>query len=1144
MNKENTYTKLLEKKFLVGLTTLFLLGSTFSAQAQNFIFNNITSDDGLPSTSVTDVTQDTYGFIYLGTWDGVYQFDGKSYRKIYYEGRYVEADDKGGVWIEAQTGNLIYYDSNRDSLISYWDVDPDRRYIQVLLGMHGEVFAATSQGIMKLDSASKKFVLEPGQEDGEVWELNIGEDGRINFILSLSENRKLKIGTRHPDGKFSYEEFPLDENTSNKLSFYISYPTIILPFGKSGTALVNRNGLATRESHSKPWTFKKVSEPEILKEKGFENGGSHLLIGNDLWLNQINAISRINLETGESLTIHSGTNTKKELLPMSSDHGCRFFLDGQGVLWIPKFAYGISLLNTYQSDFGLLRDEKGKVIPDILSSYELSDGSFWVGQRISNVKSLIHFSSDRRTILHRVGDTRTDLAERASIIRFPGKSIGKELTHPYPWGITQTADSVLWVGTGSPGEGNGGLNRIDPKTGLITRYRNDPEEISTLGQNWVFGILKDSQDKLWINHNGGVDFFDPETEIFDHVVKDTSGTRFKGVLIDSRDNVLIQDEASRNSWLLLDSKTKAIIKKGKLFGRGLGYILAWPYLDMKGRIWIASIDGFGFTSEEYDGLKFWLTYEEFGYPDLEIRAFSDDDQGNVYFASSEGIFQYHPETGKTVRFGSERGLQSNLFNTKINNRGASGKIYFSGSGGMNVFDPKEIKTNPYSPKIIIRGITLDGKSYQSFLDSLDRKPNHTLTSLLIPPGITTLSINFASIHFGGSGKNNTQYRLLNFDDNWQDAGGNGNAVFTNLPAGDYTLELKSINLDGIWNESPLQISIKVLPPWYQTWWAYVIYFSLFVILSYAIIQEQSRRVAKKERDKVRDRELAQAKEIEKAYADLKSTQAQLIQSEKMASLGELTAGIAHEIQNPLNFVNNFSEVSAELVEEIQEARSKNQDKIDIELENEILGDIKQNLEKINHHGKRADAIVKGMLEHSRKSDGEKQPTDLNALADEFVRLSYHGLRAKDKTFNADFKLDLDPNLPKVNVVASDIGRVILNLVNNAFYAANEKAKSTPQPSRNIGTGSEGGEVYKPEVIVSTKKTENGIELSVQDNGNGIPDHIKEKIFQPFFTTKPTGQGTGLGLSLSYDIVKAHGGDFRVQSTLGEGTEITLFLSLD
>jgi signal transduction histidine kinase len=245
----------------------------------------------------------------------------------------------------------------------------------------------------------------------------------------------------------------------------------------------------------------------------------------------------------------------------------------------------------------------------------------------------------------------------------------------------------------------------------------------------------------------------------------------------------------------------------------------------------------------------------------------------------------------------------------------------------------------------------------------------------------------------------------------------------------------------------------------------------------------------------------------------------------MASLGELTAGIAHEIQNPLNFVNNFSEVSEELIDEMNEEL----DKGDIEEAKAISKDIKQNLEKINHHGKRADSIVKGMLAHSRSGKGEKALTDLNALAEEYLKLSYHGLRAKDKTFNADFKTDFDPNLPKTAVIPQDMGRVLLNLINNAFQEVSAKALAN-----------EGGD-FKPLVVVNTKKTERGIEIQVTDNGNGIPEHVRDKIFQPFFTTKPTGQGTGLGLSLSYDIVKAHGGELKVESTGDEGSAFIILL---
>ncbi len=283
------------------------------------------------------------------------------------------------------------------------------------------------------------------------------------------------------------------------------------------------------------------------------------------------------------------------------------------------------------------------------------------------------------------------------------------------------------------------------------------------------------------------------------------------------------------------------------------------------------------------------------------------------------------------------------------------------------------------------------------------------------------------------------------------------------------------------------------------------------------------------------KQLEEAKnKIEITLNDLKAAQTQLVQAEKMASLGELTAGIAHEIQNPLNFVNNFSEVSNELIIEIEEERAKNQKERDEKLVSEILSDIRQNLEKINHHGKRADGIVKGMLQHSRSSSGVKEPTDINALADEYLRLSYHGLRAKDKSFNADFKTEFDETLPKINVIPQDIGRVLLNLINNAFYAVSE-ARSLKLEARSKD--------YKPTVTIRTKKADKQIILTVADNGNGIPDSIKDKIFQPFFTTKPTGSGTGLGLSLSYDIVKAHSGEIKVESEAGTGTAFIISLPL-
>lgn len=308
----------------------------------------------------------------------------------------------------------------------------------------------------------------------------------------------------------------------------------------------------------------------------------------------------------------------------------------------------------------------------------------------------------------------------------------------------------------------------------------------------------------------------------------------------------------------------------------------------------------------------------------------------------------------------------------------------------------------------------------------------------------------------------------------------------------------------------------------QRLWIFSIAGALFSVLILVLVLYRNN----KQKQKANSLLSRQKEEIQNTLEQLKSAQAQLVQSEKMASLGELTAGIAHEIQNPLNFVKNFSEVSTELIDEMVEDLKSGKNEEVLSLAEEI----KENQDRINHHGKRAGSIVRGMLQHSRTSSGELIETDLNNLCDEYLRLSYHGLRAKDKSFNADLQTELAKDLPKMKVIPQDFGRVLLNLINNAFYAVKDKSESS-------------GKDFKPMVKVTTKLKKNQIEIVVADNGNGIPEEIKDKIFQPFFTTKPTGKGTGLGLSLSYDIVKAHGGELRVESIRGEGTEFKIELSL-
>jgi len=447
----------------------------------------------------------------------------------------------------------------------------------------------------------------------------------------------------------------------------------------------------------------------------------------------------------------------------------------------------------------------------------------------------------------------------------------------------------------------------------------------------------------------------------------------------------------------------------------------------------------------------------------------------------------------------------------------NGVVWFAIGDGVIKYDMEiKIPDTPYPA--LIRSVETGSDSVFFFGEKVENMDVPVLKHRM-----NSLKFRYAATSYESKNSNKYQTFLEGFDKHWSVWTPETFKEYTNLPPGKYTFNVKAVNILG--SESSIDsFSFRILPPWYRTWWSFLLFFTLFAGILRAYILYRGRRLTAEK--KVLERKVSERTQaLEASLETVRSTQSQLIQSEKMASLGELTAGIAHEIQNPLNFVNNFSEVNYELIEEMQEEIENG----NLEEIKAIAQDLKENEKKINHHGKRAESIVKGMLLHSRGSTGQKEPTDINALCDEYLRLSYHGFRAKDKSFNADFKLDADEKLPKIDVVPQDIGRVLLNLMNNAFYAVAKQAKESMNG-------------YLPSVVVSTQKLNDKIEIRVHDNGPGIPDEIKDKIFQPFFTTKPTGQGTGLGLSLSYDIVtKSHAGTLSLDSTEGKGTTFIIQL---
>ncbi|HVZ24914.1 MAG TPA: ATP-binding protein [Sediminibacterium sp.] len=557
------------------------------------------------------------------------------------------------------------------------------------------------------------------------------------------------------------------------------------------------------------------------------------------------------------------------------------------------------------------------------------------------------------------------------------------------------------------------------------------------------------------------------------------------------------------------------------------------YEDPDGTVWFTTQSGLARLRNDL------IQHIDFssGLPENSLFQFIPDRKGYVWFPSNHGLIRAQkqelnayldkqiPKINWQLYDDGDGMLNRQCVGARHSAVTPDGRLLIQTFGGLLEVDPDKLQKNTVLPVVTINRMLVDNTA----IDLTQSK--------LIEPGNHRFVFDYSGLSLVAPQKVKFKFKLIGYDKDFISAAGDRKAFYTNIGPGKYTFQVIACNNDGLWNTTGASYAFSIAPFFYETVWFKILSLALLLLLAWLLVRWRtaSARMEKEKLEKVvamRTSELNKAnKELSHSLDTLKATQAQLIQAEKMASLGELTAGIAHEIQNPLNFVNNFSEINKELLAEMNGEIEKGH----LTEVKSIAQDVIQNEEKINHHGKRADAIVKGMLQHSRASSGAKESTDINALCDEYLRLAYHGLRAKDKSFNAVLKTEFDASIGKINIVPQDIGRVILNLITNAFYAVDEKRKS--------GTGTPEGESYQPSVTISTKKQNSSIVISVKDNGNGIPDTIKEKIFQPFFTTKPTGQGTGLGLSLSYDIVKAHGGELSMETAENQYTRFIISLPL-
>ncbi|WP_237852462.1 sensor histidine kinase [Rhodohalobacter sulfatireducens] len=1136
--------------FLLTLALILIIPASLLGQGNSYQFKHLTPADGLASTTVVDITQDQYGFIWIGSQDGVSRFDGESFNHFRpdpgdslsissLDAQYLAADNRGGVWITITDQGLDYYDPEIEGFRKYRASDglpAGQRFTEVSIDNSGNVWAATDSSVYRLNSDTDRFSREEGQQIGSTYRIKAYNNGELIYFHQAPTG-ELLIGRRDTSGEYTYE------NVTRRLNPSGSHPYRMHVFSdENGTEwLVNESHIARKPVESQDWEILPVRNRaclDNLREALFDKEGL-------LWVKNQEVLCRINPETGRADEFRHNPEDPTSILPVRSGEDSRMYIDRQGVLWIARYASGISRIDLYSGGFQLYNIFNQLPTNDVISVLEAGDGTFWVGTRMLG-NSLLRLNQNG-SVVARYGTSYFDAPN--------GRTVASQLSHPHVMALAESQDGSIWAGTGSSTTIFGGLNRIRPGSSTITRFKHEQEDPNSLPNNNIQAIETDGSDRVWfLSSTDNIHWINPrneqitEVELPDSAIVDKNRTQF--LYEDSNENIWIFKEGQKHPLYLNHENMEVIpivlqLPDGTPLIDQIGEYRSIHETD-SGEYWIGTNSGFGKFDPLNGQLSVFYTEQNLDLTTSEISSIQSDEQGNVWLSTIDGIVKFNPITEEISHFGYDHGLQGNIFNPTVSDLGSSGLIYFGGAGGLNVFDPQDIRPNPFPPDLVFRDLYLDGTLVDPAEGIAIEGPLLTAQQITIPPSVTTITIEFSALHFASPNRNQYRYMLEGFDTDWKSGGTISSATYTNLPPGEYDFKLMASNRDGIWSNGDDQIKIlRVLPPWYRTWLAYGFYFLIFAIGMFIVDRVQRRRLIRRERERTRERELAQAKEIEKAYHDLEKahskletahenlrrTQDQLVQQEKLASLGQLTAGIAHEIKNPLNFVNNFSEISVEMVEEAQDevAKLKEQSEAREELEY-ILKDIHGSLSKINEHGKRADSIVQSMLMHSRTGSGKMEPTDLNKLVKEAANLSFHGMKATENSYDVDLDFDLNENVGEIPVIAEDFSRVILNICNNAFDAMHEKVKNL-----------DGQEEYLPKLTVRTIKKGKKVSIDIEDNGPGIPEDLKAKILQPFFTTKKGTQGTGLGLSITNDIINAHGGQIDIESEPGS-TCFTITLS--
>ena len=1140
----------------LAAVALAVLGPSLLAEARQFdaalpdddaiTFRHLTVEQGLPSGAVRDVTQDALGFVWIGTDEGLVRYDGV---------------------------DLVEYRRTADS------TSLSGNGVQVLApAAGGGVWVGTGAGLNRYDPATDRFLRVPGlpsddvralatDDGGNVWVgttaglAYVGADATVSGVerhdaaapaglpsddvqaLHLAADGDLWVGTA--DGLARRRDGTYRTVRPDSLDVLGAFDVTALAPTQRGGLLVGTEGDGLVAFDPATGAFSRVDLGDGINAQDvtdvYEDPSG------TIWVGTLRGGLRRLTPGVEGVRVYEAE--AEDPASLADDDVSALYEDRQGILWVATFS-GLDRFDRARGKAVRLRhtdDPASLASNDVRAVLVARDGTLYAG-----TDRALDRSDDGRTFEHRrLGpDDGAGLPVRALYEDADGTVwVGTEGGGPYridgdgdarpapfPAGAAAVTafletDRAFWVGTSSRG-----LARYDPATGEATFLTADRGRRDALASDDVRALAEDASGRVW------------------------AGTAAGLCRLDAADAVTCFRADPADPAALADGDVHAL------------------HARPDGSLWVGTAGGLHRLDTGDLGAGFTrYTAADSDLPDDDVYALVEDEAGFLWLSTAGGLTRFEPVTETFYRRLEGQDAGRALHGSAA--RAPDGQLVFGSERGLLAFYPQTLAArNANPPQVAITGVEVNGQAVVPGEGDVLDVAAPVAERIELGPDDGYLTIQYAGLHFSNPAQNTYRYRMPGVLDGWDEVGSTREATFSTLDPGRYTFEVQAANADGVWSDASAAVEVVVHPPWWRTWWALLAFAGLAVFALFRADRWQRARLLRQERERAERREaelraetaeadqrkaaaeaaalkaendrkaaeLGRTREVEAANAkleaanrqletslrDLKATQAQLVQSEKLASLGQLTAGIAHEIKNPLNFVNNFADLSVELAQELRDEMAEAPDKpagTILEEVGDLLDDLQDNCRRIREHGQRADRIVRSMLLHSRGGSSERGRVDLARFIDEYANLAFHGARANDSDFNVEIERDFDPETGEVEVVPQEFGRVLINLLTNAFHAVQKRAAGA-------------GDGYVPTVTVRTRRDGREVRVDVADNGTGIPDTVKGRIFEPFFTTKPTGEGTGLGLSLAHDIVTGvHGGQMSVDSAEGEGTTFHITL---